>query len=470
MTDGLLHRPVQVVEMPFGDPSAAAPERLALGWAQWAIWRAIRDTVPDDAYFNIGRIVRVPERVADASATVVTHAVVALVERHEALRTRLCDPGAHPEQGVHAGGVLEANVVEVNVVEGGPADDAAATARAAEQHRELVATRFDPVGQWPVRVSLIVARGRVTHVVLVFSHIAVDGHGADVVARELRLLLLRGTLPRLSARTPRQIVARQHSAAGARMSAAAVDHWVDGYSRIPPAAFPLRPGTQQAPRFWSGLLTSPALDAAAGVLAARHRTSTSTVLLTAVSAVVAATGGHPTTGVHVIVNNRFAPDLRDSVAMLSLDGLFVLDVPVGSTLDGLLAAARGPALRAYRHAQYDVLAMTEALAECGRRRAVEIDPQCCFNDQRVVDGAGSARWASADDVASRLAELGAATTFAWRHKQESLNCGSCFHVMSTPTGLGLAFTADTARVPPDRIRAVLFAVEHAVIRTAAGSP
>ncbi len=460
MSSDLLHRPVRVVEVPFGDPAPPAPERLPLGWAQWAIWRAIRRTVPDDAYFNVSRVVPVSGRVADASVTAVARAVAALVERHEALRTRLCDLGEHPEQDVHAGGVLG-----VDVDEGGPVD---ADARATAQHRELSAARFDHVGEWPVRVVLIAAQGRVTHAVLVFSHVAVDGNGADVVARELRLLLLRGKLPPLSAVSPRRIVARQHSAAGARMSAAAVDHWIDGYSRIPPVAFPLRPGTQQTPRFWSGLLTSPALDAASGVLAARHRTSTSTVLLTAASAVVAVTGGHPTVGVHVIVNNRFATDLRDSVAMLSLDGLFVVDVPAGSTLEGLLAAARGPALRAYRHAQYDVPALTEALAECSRRRAAEIDPQCCFNDQRVVDGA-AARWAKDDDVASRLTDLGAATTFEWRHKQETLNCGSCFHVVSTPSGLGLAFTADTARVPPDGIRAVLFAVEQMVTRAAAGT-
>jgi hypothetical protein len=462
---GLLQRPLRVVEVPFGDPGGAPPERLPLGWAQWAIWRAIRATAPDDAYFNIGRVVPVAARIADAGVAAVARAVAVLVERHEALRTRLCDPGEHPEQGVHTGGVLRVDVVEVD-----PLDPVDAAARAAERHRELAAVRFDHVVDWPVRVSLVVAQNRVTHVVLVLSHVAVDGHGADVVARELRLLLLRGTLPPLSARTPRQVVAHQRSTAGARMSAAAVEQWVESYSRMPPTAFPPHPGTRLTPRFWSGLLTSPALEAAAGVLAARHRCSTSTVLLTAVSAVVAATGGHPTAGVHVIVNNRFAPELRDTVAMLSLDGLFVLDVPAGSTLDDLLVAARGPALRAYRHAQYDVPAMTAALAACGRRRGVGIDPQCCFNDQRVVDGAGSARRAGEDDVAARLAGLRAATTFVWRHKQESLNCGSCFHVVSTPAGLGLALTADTVRLSPERIRAALLAVEHIVIRAAVGSP
>ncbi|MEU0148668.1 condensation domain-containing protein [Streptomyces sp. NPDC006288] len=443
-----------------GERSGRAP----LTWGQRAIWHAIGRTAPNDHYFNIGRILPLADRGRPATADEATRALGALMERHEALRTRMArgDDG-QPVQSLAATGSLPVTVA--------PAADAEAAGHVARELLDgLSATRFDYRGEWPLRAALVVVGDRVTHAVLVLCHLAADGHAAEVVVRDLRLLVRRGSAGRPPATTPSDLAREQQGEAGLRRGAAALAHWEAGYRAAPATMFPRTAAEPRSPRFWTGRIVSPALARGVAAVAAAHRVSGSTVLLAASAALVAAGQGHRTAAVMPIVGNRTAAAHRDLVTTLSQDGLFVLDLGArapGATFTGLLPDAYRAALRAYRAAAYDP-AGWDALA--GRLRAEygqEVHPYCCFNDMRLVERpvgpAAPATPAELDAVRSR-------TRFGFPATQDRVACRYCLHITEEGDALAVALTADTAYQPPDAIRAHLYALEELIVSSAAGRP
>ncbi|NEC22040.1 non-ribosomal peptide synthetase condensation domain protein, partial [Streptomyces parvus] len=241
------------------------------------------------------------------------------------------------------------------------------------------------------------------------------------------------------------------------------------------------------PRFWTGRIVSPALARAVAAVAATHRVSGSTVLLTASAALVAAGEGHRTAAVMPIVGNRAAEALRDLVSTLSQDGLFVLDLAAAerSTEDGegekqgtgaarftdLLPAAHRAALRAYRAAAYDPVewdALGERLrTEYGR----EVHPYCCFNDMRLVERpVPEGPRPISRELARELAEARRRTAFGFPATQDRVACRYCLHITEEGDALAVSLTADTAYLPPEAIRAHLYAMEELIVTSAAGSP
>lgn len=439
------------VRVPFtGDRAGTGP----LTWGQRAIWHAIGRTVPNDHYFNLDRVVDLGPRTVPVDDALA--AVAALLARHEALRTRLELSGGVPGQLLAAGGTLD-----VHVVDGG-ADPAAAALRA----RDLLAgTAFDYRAEWPLRVALVTTGvttgpGQVSHLVLVLCHLATDGHGAEVLARDLRLLALRGNRGlRAPETTPLGLAEEQHSPEGHRRGAAALSYWAEQFARIPASMFAVPVAPPRSPRYWTGRIVSTALSGAVDALAAQHGVSGSTVLLTAAGALAAAAGGHPTTAVMPIVGNRFTTGHRDLVSTLSQDGLFVLDVD-RPTFGALLRPGWQAALRGYRAAAYDPAGWDAMLADAAAARGEPVHPYTCFNDMRLVE-ARPAR------TATELRALQRDTRVDFPATQERVACRYCLHVTADAGALVVTLTADTAYLPPAAIEGQLRAIEELLVRAAA---
>ncbi|MYW35022.1 condensation domain-containing protein, partial [Streptomyces sp. SID2119] len=193
--------------------------RAPLTWGQRAIWHAIRRTAPNDHYFNIGRVLPLADRGRPATVVDAARSLGVLMERHEALRTRLelpaDDRGAATGQRLAATGRLPVTLAHAR----DPAD-AERTAHALLDR--LSATRFAYTSEWPVRAALVAVGDRVTHAVLVLCHLAADGHGAEVLVRDLRLLVRRGSAGRPPAATPLDLAREQHGEMGRRRGAAAL--------------------------------------------------------------------------------------------------------------------------------------------------------------------------------------------------------------------------------------------------------
>jgi len=409
-----------------------------LTWGQRAIWDTIQRTAPDDHYFNFGRILEVPRGARPASIAHVARSVGLLVERHEALRT-LIGPG--PVQDLRDRGELPLRI----------AADAEPTAVLAE----LSATAFDYAGEWPVRVAFVTRGDEVTHVVLAFCHLASDGLGAEEVVRDLRLLLLRGGLSGGPPPQPFDLAGWQASRAGRRQAASAAAFWEREHLRMPPTMFHVPSGAAERPPVWRATLSSPAADLSAQRLAVRHGTSTSTVLLTAVGALVAEVTGHETVTVLPIVSNRFRASTRTSVTTLSQEGLFVLEAGKARFTD--LLAESGPAvLRAYRSAYHDPADRERVVAEASRERGTPIHPYCCFNDMRFVE---QAVYRDEELIRRALPE----TSLSWPLSQDKLNCRFCVHLGGAAQ---VSLTADTRWLSRADIERFLLGLERMLVEAA----
>ena len=79
--------------------------------------------------------------------------------------------------------------------------------------------------EYPLRVALVTVDDRVRQIVLVFSHCAVDFHAATTVLRDLRVLLLRGSLDSPPGLQSLDLAARERTT-GLRRSQRAVAYWV----------------------------------------------------------------------------------------------------------------------------------------------------------------------------------------------------------------------------------------------------
>ncbi|WP_212735276.1 condensation domain-containing protein [Herbidospora galbida] len=403
-------------------------------WGQRAIWEAIERTRPDDHYFNFGRVLPLGARPASVSSAL--WALGRLVERHESLRTLVGDGGQ----------LLRANG-ELSVRTG---DDPQALLA------EMAATAFDYAHEWPLRAGLVLSPdGAVTHLVLVFCHLAADGLGAEQAIRDLRLLLLRGGAPASRPPQPMDIARWQESAAGRRVAGEAAAYWEEAHRRIPPTMFHVPSGAGESPPVWRASLRSPAVDLAAQRIAVRHGTSTSTVLLTAVTALVSEMTGHETVAMLPIVGNRFRADTRTAVTTMSQEGLFVLDVEK-VRFDELLSLAGPAALRAYRSAYHDPADRSAALDRVAAERGTVVHPWCCFNDMRFADNP-----VYRDEALIRRA-LGE-SALSWPMSQDQLNCRFCVHLSGT---MDVSVTADTRWLSKADMERFLYGLETMLVEAA----
>lgn len=442
------------VSVPFaGTPDPGAP----LTWGQRALWIAIRRHGAAQAMFSLRRVVAAPRRTPlDVPAAL--RAVGALVTRHGSLRTRVREVDGGLRQVVAASGEHPVLVVPMGEA---PADDGAALAQ--QLAAELAATPFDHAEEWPQRFALLVAGERVCQVVVVFSHTTVDFRAAELVLRDLRLLLVRGAVPAPAPPQSADIARLEQSERHRRRNERAVRHWIGSTVRLPAETLPVA-GPALVPRFRRCLLTSRAAGAAAGAIARREQVSSSTVLLTAVAGVIAAWSGESVCGVYTMVNNRSADDYREAISKLNQLGLLVIDLGDRPTFAAALPRVWHAAVEAYRHAYYDPEEMARAHESAGLPYATGVNKHCYFNDIRLAPesetagDAGDLRAAMADTTFAPAEEL---DTFTWLMRVE---------VIDAPGATGLAVTADTGHLPPPLAERFLRDLERLLVDAALGEP
>ncbi len=411
-------------------------------WGQRSIWKAYTEFQGYHSWLNICRVLAVPRR-APGDPQSVARAVAELISRHESLRTRI--DVERLRQVPYAAGRLPI------AVSGG---DAEAVKDA------LGEVPYDYGEEWPLRVTLVMEADRVTHLALVFSHVAVDFHASEILLRELRLILLRG-----KASGPAGLqspdIARREAGPMSHRSEAACAYWTKEYGHLPRSMFaPAAPAL--APRFRRALLESQAVEGAMRVLAARHGVSTVTVLIAATAALIGQWTGHDRCALFTMVNNRYQSGYADAISKLNQIGLFVLELADRPGLDELVPRTWRAALRAYRHAYYDPLVMDETLLRIGRPPGSGLEPFCYVNDLRLPGATDERPLPQAEAIErslehSKLTWPESLERFAWRFRLQ---------VLDAPQGVGLSVTADTAYLPPDQVERFLFELESMVVRAA----
>jgi hypothetical protein len=425
-----------------------------LTWGQRAMWPTVVEFGSvQHSYLNLRRVLAVSRRAGVDPARAVA-ALAALVGRHESLRTRVHPTGDDLHQVAAAEGRLPVRVHTVPVPGADPEGQVTAGMLAAR----LGEPRFDHTVEWPLRAALVVVDGLVRQIVVVFSHSTVDFHATETVLRDLRMLLLRGTVP-----TPPSLqsldVAERERQVERRRSERAVAYWLRQFPALGAGSFADRAGPALTPRYRRGTLTSAAIHHAARMLAARHQVSSSTVLLAATAAVLSADGPE-VCGIVTMANNRFQPEYDTAISKLNQIGLCRVDLTGRPDVAELLRRTRQASLDAYRHAYYDPIALARAFAEHGYDHGTALGPFCYLNDIRLPHPV------PAGAVEPDAATLRAAGSFRWVEDLERFAWRCRIQVVDAPGAVELVVTADTVHLPADRAERLLRGIEELLVDAA----
>jgi Condensation domain len=410
-----------------------------LTWGQKGIWDTIQYT---GRTMNIGGAMPLPPGTPLQEIETLLRYVVG---RHQALRTKLLFteiapgtatesvPGAsaeqpavkfYPRQVVFEQGEIPLQIVDV------PYDqDADAEAEVLRAHYEL--TAFDYAAEWPVRMGVIRQSGKLTHLVVQYSHLAVDGSGIEAVVRDLAHMdpaTGTATAP-VSGVTPLELAGIQGTAAGRRHSDKSLRYWAKLLRSIPAQRFNGSDDPRDL-RFQEIVCYSPAMHLAIRSIAARTGADGSHVLLAAYAVALARVTGRSPSVAQVIVNNRFRPGFAEAVSQLCQCGICAIDV-ADSTFDEVVIRAWKGATDAYLHGYFSTTAHQDTLREIAAERGEPIDISCYVNDRRGQTPAAEAPDAALPTPEELSAAL-AHTTLRWDRAQPTYDGSFYLHVDAQP--------------------------------------
>jgi amino acid adenylation domain-containing protein len=333
--------------------------------AQRRLWILSRLDGASTAH-NIGMALRL-DGALDTGA--LRRAFIALVARHESLRTFFIDVDGEPRQAVD-------DTIDVDL----PMHDLSGAEDAEEKARRRVgrmaAEPFD-LRRAPLLRGELLCFGPQRHTLhLVIHHIVCDGWSLSVMARELGALYAGRALPplRVHLRDCAVWINAQLRGEAAREER---EYW---HSRLTPPAPPLdlpsdtpRP---PIPRFRGDLVTTtlpaPKRDALFR-LAAAHRATPFMLLTALVKVLLHRYTGEQDIAIGTPIAERAHPDLEAQIGCF-LNTLVLRDtVTAETTFADLLRGVRGTALDAYQHQLYPFDALVE---ECGAGRDPSRAPLC----------------------------------------------------------------------------------------------
>ncbi|MBT2446601.1 hypothetical protein J7F03_05790 [Streptomyces sp. ISL-43] len=350
----------------------AGPDREGpMAWGQAKLHRELQDH-PDDRYLAfLPLLLPVPPgRTVDT----VLHALRTIMSCYESLRTVY---PVHGRQSVSGTVRLSVHLVDT--------DDREAAATATRNLREeLRSAVFDTARELPLRAGIVTEAGHPSHLVLVLSHMAVDGLALQIVEDHLTALLTGGafTLRGLDrAAQPLDLARDQASPVGLSRGARALAQWEDAYRRTPPAMFATAHAeATAAPVYWEGFMTSRRIAEATRTISERTGAGRSTVVLAAVEAVFAARTGVGRTGITSISANRASPSTAAAVTTLAQDALIVVDTAEAHSFDHLIGLNRQDAQRAYRYSPVDPAAQREVRERIDAERGTPFTRDLVYND------------------------------------------------------------------------------------------
>lgn len=379
-----------------GEGSGIGP----LTWGQQEIWHTMQRT---GRTLNIGGVMPLPtgRRLKEIESVLRF-----VMSRHQSLRTRLkLNATELPQQVVASSGEISLHVVDI-----GADDDAVA---AAERLRRSYEDRpFDYEHEWPVRMGVVRRADVLTHLVVQYCHVAVDGLGIQAIIRDLSNM--DDETAEVQGLRPLELAQIQATPAGLRHSEKSLHYWENLLRSIPPQRFN-GSSDRREPRFRELFCYSPAMHLAMKLIAARTQVDTTQVLLAAYAVAMGRVTGRNPSVAQVIVSNRFRPGFGPAVAALSQPSLCVIDT-ADATFDEVVGRAWRASTAGNLHGYYDPRRHRELLRRVARERGEDIDISCFVNDRRNEPPPRQ------DDPLPTVADIDAAlprTTLRWDRTQQT---------------------------------------------------
>jgi hypothetical protein len=398
-----------------------------------------------------------------ASVEDVAEAAAVLIARHESLRTTYV-PGEPPRQRVAAAGVQLLEVCSLGEGQWGPQDRPAVGEALVQWLHESP----DP-GRRPVRIAVAIAPEAGDQVIACaarLTHLAVDNGAIEILKRDFAGLLgypARSQVGR-SGHQPLDQAQLEATPAERRRAEAALDYQLEQARRIPRCLYPL-PGARASGESLLVELSSVAAAMAVRQVAARTRTSRSSVVLAAICAVIARRASYRELVFRVSSSNRFERHLVDYVGALVQDSLATVEIG-GRSFDELAGHTWTTVMEASRHGRYDTskqAAMAELIAhERGLR----------FNDDSLFNSLFPESWSGLTaGVGFQPGEIGVAlarTELRWRPMPVN-ETPIRFRLNQIDGCLRLGvWSGDAGLVSREELESVLLAVERLLVAAADG--
>ncbi|MEV0562534.1 condensation domain-containing protein [Dactylosporangium sp. NPDC050588] len=359
-----------------------------------------------------------------------------LMSRYESMRTRLVFAGdGPPHQVVHGAGAIDLEVLD-------DADPAGVEAR-------FRAVPFDHVHEWPVRMAVVRTAGVCSHVVLIMSHLVMDGAGAVRMMTETDA---RTDTP-VEGHSALEQARLQASPAGVRQNAASLRHWDTHLRAIPdPGLAPSR--DVRTPRHWTGVLHSTVLPAALRTAALRAGVEPAPALPAAFAIAFAQVTGVTVVPLRLISSNRYRAGLAGVVAPVSQMGLCVIDTAGGFT--DVLDRTRRAALTAYKHAYYNRHDLNAVIAGVVADRGPQFSLDVSLNDRRLGG--------ELQDVPRPER-----SEFAWVDRSDEPSSALFLSVDGSDEAVEITMYVDSHLMAPSEAEALLWAMESIAVAAAASS-
>jgi hypothetical protein len=415
---------------------------------------------PDDLYAILCAELPVP---AVVSADDVAEAAGVLIARHESLRTTYL-PGEPPLQQVAAVGVQLLEVCSLGEGQWGPPDRPAVAEALVQWLRESP----DPMRR-PVRIAVAIAPDAGDQVIAcaaAFSHLGVDNGAIGILKRDFAALL--GDPARRQAgrpgHQPLDQAELEATPDGRRGADAALDYLREQSRRMPRCLYAL-PGVRASGESLAVELSSVAAAMAVRRVAARTRTSRSSVVLAAICAVIARRASYPELVFPLVSSNRFERHLVNYVGSLAQGSIATVEI-AGRSFDELAGHTWMRVAEASRHGRF-VAVKRDAMAELiEHERGLRLTYGPLFNSLVLESWSGLTAGVGfqPEDIDVALAR----TELRWRPMPFS----------ATPIRFSLdqidgclrldVWSADAGLVPRTELESVLLAVERLLVAAAHG--
>lgn len=448
--------PVRSIPVEFtGERAGEGP--LTLGQLDMYNW--LRQA-PDHIYAILCAELPVPRVV---SVDDVAEAIAVLIARHESLRTTYV-PGEQPRQRVAAAGVQLLEVCSLGEGQWGPRDRPAV----AEALVQWLRKSPDP-GRHPVRVAVAIAPGGGDGVIACaarFSHVSMDNGAFGILKRDFAGLL--GDPARRQAgrpgHQPLDQAELEATPAERRRADAALDYLREQSWRISRYLYAL-PGARASGESLVVELSSVAAAMAVRRVAARTRTSRSSIVLAAICAVVARRANYRELVVPMSSGNRFERHLVNYVG--SLVQTSVATVEIGDkSFDELAGHTWARVVEASRHGRHDAVKLDAMRELIEHERGLRLTVNPTFNN--LVPESWSVLTAGVGFQPEEIDVALAQTELRWRPLLFS-GTSIQFRLYQIDGCLRLdVWTGDTGLVPRAELESVLLAVEHLLVAAAQG--
>jgi hypothetical protein len=398
---------------------------------------------------------------AVASVDNVARATAALIARHESLRTTYL-PGEQPRQRVAASGVQMLEVWSLGEEQWGPRDRPAVAEALIRWLRESP----DPLRR-PLRIAVAIppdAGDRVIACAAGFSHLAVDQGAIEALKRDFAGLL--GDPARRQAGRPGHQPLDQSqleaTPAERRRADAALAHLEEQSWHASRCLYAL-PGARASGESLAVELTSAAAAMAVLRVAARTRTSRSSIVLAAICAVVARRANYPELVLPLSSSDRFERHLVSYVGTLAQSALARVEIG-GRSFDELVRHTWISVLEANRHARCDGTKRASADRLIEHERGLLFKYESFFNN--LVPESWSALTAGVAFQPEETDTALARTKLRWRPIQ--VNGTLIRFTLNQVDGcLQLeAWSTDTGLVPRTEMELLLLAVERLLVAAA----